>query len=160
MLKPGDRAPEIDLPCALDDRISRFTLRSVRSDFVVVFFYPRDFSFVCPTEVAGFNRSLPDFAREGASIAGISVDDAETHRRWARELGGIRYPLLADERAALRATFILDRERRIAYALASPFNVGRSVAETLRVVQALRSGRLCPADWKPGADFGPADRKY
>jgi alkyl hydroperoxide reductase subunit AhpC len=175
MLGPGDRAPEIDLPCVTDDKVGRFRLANVQSELVVVFFYPRDFSFICPTEVTGFNDSLASFASENTTVAGVSVDDVESHRRWAAELGGIHYPLLADaggklarafgafdeaEGVALRATFVLDRERAIAYALASPMNVGRSVVETLRVVQALRTGRLCPADWKPGSVFGPANRRY
>lgn len=175
MLKPGDLAPPFDLSCALDDRLTHLSLASIRSEIVVVFFYPRDFSFICPTEVVGFHKALAAFDAERTSIVGISVDDAETHRRWARELGGIGYPLLADEggkvarafgilddqqNVALRATFILDAKRTILYAVASPANVGRSVSETLRVVRALHSGRLCPADWEPGHDFGPADAKY
>lgn len=175
MLKPGDPAPPFDLPCALDDQLTHLSLASIRSEIVVLFFYPRDFSFICPTEVIGFHKALADFKAEQTSIVGISVDDAETHRQWARELGGIGYPLLADEggrvaqafgilddkeNIALRASFILDAGRTILYAVASPTNVGRSVSETLRVVRALRSGKLCPADWEPGSDFGPTDAKY
>jgi peroxiredoxin (alkyl hydroperoxide reductase subunit C) len=174
MLKPGDAAPPFDLPCALDDKLGRVSLASFRSEMVVLFFYPRDFSFICPTEVIGFHKALAAFEAENTSIAGISIDDAETHRRWARELGGLGYPLLADaggkvarafgildeaENVALRATFILDRKRVIRYAVASPVNVGRSVGETLRVVRALRSGKLCPADWEPGAATEPAEVK-
>jgi peroxiredoxin 2/4 len=175
MLKPGDPAPRFDLPCALDDKLTRLTLASIRSEMVVLFFYPHDFSFICPTEVIGFHKAQADFKTEQTSIVGISVDDAETHRRWARELGGVGYPLLADEggkvarafgildeneNVALRASFILDPKRTIVYAVASPINVGRSVSETLRVVRALRSGKQCPADWEPGSDFGPTDAKY
>jgi peroxiredoxin 2/4 len=175
MLKPGDPAPPFDLPCALDDKLTRLSLTSIRSEMVVLFFYPRDFSFICPTEVIGFHKAQAAFKAEQTKIVGISVDDAETHRRWARELGGIGYPLLADEggkvarafgilddkeNVALRASFILDAKRTIVYAVASPTNVGRSVSETLRVVRALRSGKLCPADWEPGTDFGPTDAKY
>jgi peroxiredoxin (alkyl hydroperoxide reductase subunit C) len=175
MLKPGDAAPYFDLPCALDDKLSRLSLASITSDLVVLFFYPRDFSFICPTEVIGFHKARAAFAAESTTVVGVSVDDAETHRRWARELGGLAYPLLADEggkvarafgvldeaeNVALRATFIIDRKRIILYAVASPVNVGRSVGETLRVVRALRSGKLCPADWEPGADVEPTDAKY
>ena len=175
MLKPGDPAPPFDLPCAENDRIGRLALAAIKSEMVVVFFYPRDFSFICPTEVVGFHQARESFAADKTLLAGISVDDAESHRRWARELGGIGYPLLADEggrtaraygvldegeQAALRATFILDSKRIVAYAVGSPVNVGRSVSETLRVVRALRSGRLCPADWEPGDQFGPANLKY
>jgi peroxiredoxin (alkyl hydroperoxide reductase subunit C) len=174
MLKPGDAAPGWDLPSALDGRISRLRLDQIRSEMVVLFFYPRDFSFICPTEVAGFHKAQPAFKQEQTSIVGISVDSAELHLRWSHELGGISYPLIADEggklaleygvldereRVAMRATFILDPKRVVAYAVASSINVGRSVSETLRVVRALRSQRLCPADWKPGDEFGPADQK-
>src|SRR5271154_328760 len=95
MLKPGDAAPSFDLPCAIEDRIGRVSLGAIRSEMVVVFFYPHDFSFICPTEVAGFHQQQPAFAAESVSIAGISIDDPETHRRWSKELGGISYPLAA-----------------------------------------------------------------
>jgi peroxiredoxin (alkyl hydroperoxide reductase subunit C) len=175
MLKPGDAAPRWDLPCAFDGRISRLRLDSIRSEMVVLFCYPRDFSFICPTEVAGFHSAQPAFRQEQTSIVGVSVDDAELHLRWSQELGGINYPLIADEggnltrqygvldereKVAMRATFILDAQRIVVYAVASSINVGRSVSETLRVVRALRSGRLCPADWQPGDEFGPADQKW
>jgi len=175
MLKPGDIAPPFDLPCAHGDRVERLRLAALDAEMVVLFFYPHDFSFICPTEVVGFHKAREAFAAEHTSIVAVSVDDAETHRRWARELGGVGYPLLADtdgalaraygvfdetERIALRATFILDAKRAIAYCVASPVNVGRSVSETLRVVRALRCGRLCPADWQPGDEPGPAGEKY
>jgi peroxiredoxin 2/4 len=175
MLKPGDPAPNFDLPCAIGERIDRISLTKLDSEIVVLFFYPHDFSFICPTEVTGFQNALDDFRRENAALIGASVDDAESHCRWARELGGIGYPLAADQggkvaRAygvfderdgvALRATFVIDRSRTVKFAVACPLNVGRSVAETLRLVCAIRTGQLCPADWTPGVEFGPADRKY
>ena len=176
MLKPGDTAPPFDLSCAVDGRVQRLASGNIDSAMLVLFFYPRDFSFICPTEVAGFNRMRDEFKAEETSIVAVSVDDVETHRRWAIELGGIGFPLLADEGGALarafgvfdeaggtalRATFILDRKRTILYCVASPVNVGRSVAETLRVVRALRSGRLCPAEWQPGDPSGaPDSAKY
>lgn len=175
MLKPGDQAPDFDLPCAIGGAIRRVKLGALRTEMAVVFFYPRDFSFVCPTEVAGFHQQREAFAAAAAGIIGIGVDNAESHRRWAEELGGIGYPLAADDggivarlygildekdQTAMRATFILDRARTIVYTVASHVNVGRSVSETLRVVQALRSGHLCPADWHPGDSVGPPDAKY
>jgi peroxiredoxin (alkyl hydroperoxide reductase subunit C) len=141
----------------------------LRSEMAVLFFYPHDFSFICPTEVRGFNKAQPAFKAEHTSIVGVSIDDVETHLKWAVELGGLSYPLLADqngriareygvfdesEKAAMRATFILDSSRKIVYSVASAINVGRSVSETLRVVRALRCGRLCPADWQPGDSSG------
>jgi peroxiredoxin 2/4 len=175
MLKPGDIAPQFDLPCALGDRISRCALKDLRTELVLLFFYPRDFSFICPTEVVGFNKALKLFQDEDATVLGASVDSADSHLRWARELGGIGYPLLSDEggtvaraygicddkeKVAMRATFVLDRERKVAYSVACPINIGRSVSETLRIVRAIRTGRLCPAEWNPGDAFGPSDLQY
>jgi peroxiredoxin 2/4 len=175
MLKPGDPAPPFDLPCCEDDRLTRLSLAAIKPEMVVLFFYPRDFSFICPTEIVGFSRQREAFDAEQAQLIGISTDSAESHRRWAREIGAIAYPLLADEggavasaygvfdpaeKTALRATFILNRDRIVVYSVASSVNVGRSVSETLRVLCALRSGRLCPADWHPGDEFGPAGQKF
>ena len=175
MLKPGDPAPTFDLPCTIDGRIARSSLAKIDSELVLIFFYPRDFSFICPTEVTGFNRALKEFIAEQTSVLGASTDDAESHLRWATELGGISYPLLADgdgslarsygvfdekENAALRATFILDRKRTVVFSSSCPFNVGRSISETLRIARALRTGQLCPADWTPGAETGPIERKF
>jgi peroxiredoxin (alkyl hydroperoxide reductase subunit C) len=170
MLKPGDTAPPFDLPSAAGDRIGRLRLSQIESEMVVLFFYPHDFSFICPTEVVGFHKSRDAFAAECTSIVAVSIDGPQTHLRWARELGGIGYPLLSDEDGALaraygvfdesackamRATFVLDSKRTIVYCVACPVNVGRSVGETLRVVRALRSGRMCPADWQPDGNPAP-----
>lgn len=175
MLRPGDSAPPFDLPAATGDRIGRVTLSKLDDELIVLFFYPRDFSFICPTEVTGFNQSLSLFRAEKTAVIGASVDDAESHRRWSRELGGLELPLVADEggqlaraygvfdeqeNVAMRATFIIEQARKIAFSQACPINVGRSVGEILRIVQALRTNRLCPADWTPGGGFGPADRKF
>jgi peroxiredoxin (alkyl hydroperoxide reductase subunit C) len=131
---------------------------------VVLFFYPADFTFVCPTEIRGFHARRAEFARADCQILAVSVDDIESHRAWATELG-VGYPLLSDparvaarayevlneaEDRAFRATFVVGPEGRVGYFVVSPMNVGRSVEETLRVVQALQTGRLCPADWQAG----------
>ncbi len=175
MLKPGDPAPAFDLESALNGRVARCSLGKISSDLVLIFFYPRDFSFICPTEVTGFNKALKEFTAEETTIVGVSIDDVDSHLRWARELGGIGYPLLADpdgklalaygvfddqQKVALRATFILDRKRKIVFAASCPLNVGRSVIETLRIVRALRTGQLCPADWTPGGKLGLASREF
>ncbi len=167
MLRPGEIVPDFELPAAAAGRTEQVSLARPAADLVVLFFYPKDFSFICPTEVKGFQQHLADFTREKTRIIGASCDSIQTHLEWIRELGGIDYPLIADEggqlaasygvfdpaeRTALRATFILSPKREVLYAVASNANVGRSVAETLRVVQALRSGRMCPADWKPGVE--------
>ncbi len=175
MLKPGDPAPPFDLDCAQNGRGGRSSLAKISSDLVLIFFYPRDFSFICPTEVTGFNKALKEFTAEETTIVGVSIDDVDSHLRWARDLGGIDYPLLADpdgnlaraygvfddqQKVALRATFILDGKRKVVFAASCPLNVGRSVIETLRIVRALRTGQLCPADWTPGVEVGPANREF
>jgi peroxiredoxin 2/4 len=167
MLKPGDVAPDFDLPAAVAGKRQQVSLARQRSELIVLFFYPKDFSFVCPTEVKGFQAMRAEFAAQNGAIMGVSCDSVDSHLEWARELGGIDYPLVADEGGklarsydafdqregvALRATFILNRRREVLYSVASQANIGRSVTETLRVVTALRSGRMCPADWKPGVE--------
>jgi peroxiredoxin (alkyl hydroperoxide reductase subunit C) len=142
---------------------------------LVLFFYPADFTFICPTEVTGFNKMAKEFSSENAAILGASVDSIDSHRAWAEELGGLEYPLLSDEdktlsRAygvlnekegvSLRATFIINPAGVISYQVASHVNVGRSVEETLRVLKALRTERLCPSDWKPDEPTGDLGLKY
>src|SRR5258708_39561975 len=175
MLGPGDTAPDFDLPCVTGGRVSSLRFKDVRSQLIILFFYPRDFSFICPTEVDGFNQSLKEFETAQCCVLGVSGDSVETHLKWAEELGGINYPLLSDvegvvaqaygvfdkgEMVPLRATFVIGQDRKIVHALACPLDVGRSVGDTLPVVQAGRTGRLCPAHWTPGLQFGPAGLNF
>jgi alkyl hydroperoxide reductase subunit AhpC len=175
MLTIADTAPEFSLPGVYRGATRAYSLREQRGRWLVLFFYPADFSFVCPTEVSGFSERAEEFRREGAEIYGVSVDPAESHREWAEELGGVNYPLLADadkavsrayhvlhpkDQVAIRATFVIDPEGCIQYSAACNMNVGRSVEETLRVLQALKTGRLCPADWAPGEPTADAGRGY
>jgi alkyl hydroperoxide reductase subunit AhpC len=158
-------APAFALEGVQDGKTRTFALEEFRGRWVVLFFYPADFTFVCPTEIRGFHARDREFAAAGAQILGISVDDVASHRAWADELGGVAFPLLSDpsratcraygvlneaDGRAFRATIVVSPEGRIAYTLVSPMNVGRSVDETLRVLLALQTGRLCPAGWRPG----------
>jgi alkyl hydroperoxide reductase subunit AhpC len=173
MIPIGESVPDFSLPGVQGERDARWRLSDARGRWVVLFFYPADFTFVCPTEVVGFHRHLNAFRKLGVDVLGVSVDSTDSHRAWAKELGGIDYPLLADaDRAvsaafgvldrqagvARRVTFVIDPAGVVAYVVASHHNVGRSVEETLRVVAALQTGRLCPAEWQPGeptSDLGP-----
>jgi peroxiredoxin len=92
MLKPGDPIPPFDLPALLDGRSGRPTLAGIRSELVVLFFYPRDFSFICLIEVSGFGKALSSLAAEKTSVLRVRVDEVESHRRWAAELGGAASP--------------------------------------------------------------------
>src|SRR5260370_9306061 len=105
MLKPGDPAPTFDLPCAIDGRIARSSLAKINSELVLIFFYPRDFSFICPTEVTGFNRAINDFIAEQPFVLGASVDDVDSHLRCATALAGISLPLLPYDAGTLAQSY-------------------------------------------------------
>lgn len=175
MVTLADSAPDFTLPGVHRGEVREYSLGEVRGRWLVLFFYPADFTFICPTEVSGFSRMAGVFAAEGAVIYGVSVDSIDSHRDWAQELGGIAYPLLSDldkgvtrayqalhpqDGVAIRATYIIDPDGVIQYSVASSMNVGRSVEETLRVLRALRTGRLCPADWRPGEATGELLHRY
>lgn len=164
MIRVGAAAPDFSLPGVSGGRVDTFRLKSLKGRWVVLFFYPADFSFVCPTEVKGFDAQYASFRSEEADVWGISVDPPSLHLEWVKEMGGVAYPLLSDEKRevcrlydvldeasgrAQRGTCIISPEGRVEYAIVSSLNVGRSVDETLRVLRALRTGRQCPADWKP-----------
>lgn len=165
MIRVGIPAPDFSLPGVHVGKRVDVRLKDLKGRWVVLFFYPADFSFVCPTEVKGFHAQYEDFRRQEAEVLGVSVDPPSLHLEWVKELGGIAYALLSDEQREVarlydvldpetgrcqRGTYIISPEGRVEYAVLSAYNVGRSVNETLRVLQALRSGRQCPADWHPG----------
>ena len=173
--RTGDNAPDFKAQGFFRGSVSEYSLASCKGKWLVLFFYPADFTFICPTEVTGFSKMAPAFGAENAIILGASVDSIDSHRSWAEELGGLDYPLLSDEsktlseaygvldekeKVALRATFIINPAAVIYYQVVSHVNVGRSVEETLRVLKALRTERLCPSDWQPGEPTGDLGLKY
>jgi peroxiredoxin (alkyl hydroperoxide reductase subunit C) len=152
----------------LDENVS---LDDYKGKWLVFFFYPLDFTFVCPTEITALSDRYEEFAELDTEILGVSTDSKYSHRAWIetpREengIGHINFPLAADtthqvsrdygvlledEGIALRGLFIIDPEGIVRYQVVTDNNIGRSVDETLRVLQALQSGGLCAADWKPG----------
>ena len=139
--------------------------------WTVLFFYPRDFSSLCPTEIHLFNRRIKDFEKANCQLIGCSTDSVNSHKAWMerpRTKGGIdklSYPLLADPSLkissaygvlekdlgqALRGTFIIDDTGILKSLTVNPPYIGRSVDETVRTLQALQSGKVCPAGWRPG----------
>ncbi len=175
MIRIGDKAPNFTLKGIFQGTVADFTIQSFPGKWLILFFYPADFTFICPTEVAGFSKAAHEFRAEDAEILGVSVDSLESHRKWAEELGGVNYPLLSDDQknvsraynvldekdgVCLRATFIINPAGEVSYLVVSHTNVGRSVEETLRVLKALRTERLCPSDWKPGEATGDLTLKY
>ena|SRR2546423_3782197 len=146
-------------------------LEDYRGKWLVFFFYPLDFTFVCPTEILALSDRYEEFVALKADVLGASTDSEYSHFAWIntpREKNGIagtKYPLAADykketsraygvlneaEGRAQRGLFIIDPDGVLRYATITADNIGRSVDETLRVLQALQTGGLCPVDWKPG----------
>jgi alkyl hydroperoxide reductase subunit AhpC len=175
MISVGANAPDFNLKGIHHGRVGDYRLKSYRGQWLVLFFYPADFTFICPTEVVGFSKMASEFRSAQAVILGVSVDPVETHRAWIEELGGVDYPLLSDaekkvsrdydvldeaEGVSVRATFIINPAGVVSYVVVSHRNVGRSVEETLRVLKALRTERLCPSDWKAGEMTGDLGLKY
>ena len=157
-----------------DNTFSELKLSSYRGRYVVLFFYPLDFTFVCPSEIIAFDKALERFKERNAEVIGVSVDSHFTHLAWKntpREKGGIgnvQYPLVADltkeiarsygillnESVALRGLFLIDKEGNIRHALVNDLPLGRNVDEALRVLDALqfteKHGEVCPANWREG----------
>ncbi|MBM3460558.1 MAG: peroxiredoxin [Armatimonadetes bacterium] len=146
-------------------------LSDYRGKWLVLFFYPLDFTFVCPTEITALSDRIEDFRANDAEVLGASTDSVHSHRAWIQRpkneggLGPINFPLgsdvhrtvardygvlVEDQGFANRGLFIIDPEGVLRYSVVHDLNVGRSVDETLRVLQALQAGGLCPANWKPG----------
>jgi alkyl hydroperoxide reductase subunit AhpC len=97
LVRLGDKAPDFSVKGVLHNKVSDYSLSRYHGKWLVLFFYPADFTFICPTEVVGFSKLAKEFAAQGAEILGVSVDSLDSHRAWAEELGGIDYPLLSDE---------------------------------------------------------------
>jgi peroxiredoxin 2/4 len=139
--------------------------KDYRGSWLVLFFYPLDFTFVCPTEITGFSKRNSEFDALGAKVLGGSTDSVHSHKAWLKDLGDLSYPLFSDmnrsmardfgvliddQGIALRGTFIIDPEGILRYALYHDLGIGRSVDETLRVLKALKTGELCPVEWNQG----------
>ncbi len=150
------------------EEFKKLSSSNFEGKWVVLFFYPRDFTFVCPTELKAFGDAHDKFKEANAELVACSTDSEWSHKVWfERDLGSVTYPVLADTTQdiawdygvlvedsgeALRGTFIVDPEGVLRYSLVSDMNVGRSVEETLRVLEALQNGGLCPIGWKKGED--------
>ncbi len=167
LARVGEPAPQFTLDAVEVDKFTQVSLADYRGKWVVLFFYPLDFTFVCPTEIKGFNKELASFKKLNAVVLGASVDSKYSHLAWLKsgDLGKLQYPLLSDlkkevareygilderEGVALRGLFIIDPEGILQYELVHNLSVGRSVTETLRVLAALQTGELCPLGWQPG----------
>src|SRR4051812_7351746 len=176
MLTVGDKFPAFKLEATVaidkkkDDNFKTISLNDSKGKWRVFFFWPLDFTFVCPTEIAEFSKQAGQFKDRGAILYGASCDSKFTHLAWRNnhaDLKGLQFPMLADFKkelsselgilhegagAPLRATFIVDPEDTIRWVDCCDLSVGRSVKEVIRVLDALQTGELCPCGWEKGQD--------
>ncbi|MCW5824762.1 MAG: peroxiredoxin [Cyanobacteria bacterium TGS_CYA1] len=173
MLQVGKKAPPFEMPSTKDMKSLKenVSLADYRGKWLIMFFYPLDFTFVCPTEIKAFSDKIEEFKKAGADVLAVSTDSVYSHRAWIKTpeaqggLGDLKYVLasditkdvsrdygvlMEDKGIALRGLFIIDPDGYLQYQVVHSLNIGRSVEETLRVLEALKTGGLCAADWKPG----------
>lgn len=159
-----------------DNTFGEITLSGYRGKYVVLFFYPLDFTFVCPSEILAFNKRLSEFKTKNCEVIGVSVDSKFTHLAWKNTplenggIGDIQYPLVQDlnksiaksygilfnESVALRGLFLIDPHGKVRHAVINDLPFGRNVSEALRMVDAVQfyeaHGEVCPANWQEGEE--------
>ena len=157
-----------------DNSFAELKLSSYRGKHVILFFYPLDFTFVCPSEIIAFDKAVASFKKKNAEVIGVSVDSHFTHLAWKNTppaeggIGKVSYPLVADlnksisrdygilhdDSVALRGLFLIDKKGIIRHAVINDLSLGRSVDEALRMLDALqfteKHGEVCPANWREG----------
>lgn len=174
----GQEAPDFKAVAVMPDNNFKddFKLSDYRGKYVVLYFYPLDFTFVCPTEILEFNRKLAKFKAKGVEVIGVSIDSQFSHWAWKNTpveqggIGDIQYPLVADISktisrdygvllpggVALRGTFLIDKAGVVQHATINNLGLGRNIDETLRMVDALQHlekyGEVCPAGWIEGEE--------
>jgi peroxiredoxin 2/4 len=176
-LRVGQAAPDFTATAVVDQEFKTIKLSDYRGKYVVLFFYPLDFTFVCPTEITAFSDRYAEFSAVNTEVLGVSVDSEFSHLAWIQTdrksggIGDINYPLVADLKktiseaynvldpeagVALRGLFIIDKDGIVQHSTINNLSVGRSVDETLRTLQAFQytqshPDEVCPAGWTPGA---------
>ena len=172
----GKQAPDFTAVAVQKDKvIDSFKLSSLKGKHVVLFFYPLDFTFVCPTELHAFSDKLEEFQKRGVEVVGVSVDSHYSHLAWLRTpkakggIEGVNYPIVSDlnksisanydvlvegKGIAYRGLFLIDKQGIVRHQLVNDLPLGRSVEEALRMVDALQyfevNGEVCPANWRKG----------
>ena len=174
MLGIGEKFPDFNLKGVVSNdvktAIKDFTSGSFANKWQVVFFWPKDFTFVCPTEIAAFGKLEKEFRDRDAQVLGVSTDSEFVHLAWRqshKDLNSLPFPMLSDIKRELsgalgiidknagvaqRATYIVDPEGIIRFVMLTDLNVGRNSAEVLRVLDALQSDELCPCNWRKGEE--------
>ena len=175
MVLVGRQAPDFKAEAVVNGEFKEVSLSDYKGKYVVLFFYPLDFTFVCPTELHAFSERLEDFKSRGVEVIGVSVDSKFSHLAWINTpktkggIEGVQYPLVSDlgksisadydvlvEGAgiAYRGLFLIDKDGMVRHQVVNDLPLGRSVDEALRMVDALQffetNGEVCPANWKKG----------
>ncbi len=160
----GKKAPEFELEGVLNNEVRNFKLSEFNGGWTVVLFYPRSFTGVCESEIKGFAQEFEKFKKKGAHIIAISTDSPFVHKAWiAKDIPNMKFPILADvthqvsstygvladNGAALRATFIINPEGIVVHESVNFFQVGRSTEEAYRLLCAFQTGEFCEMNWKP-----------
>ena len=165
-LKVGTQAPDFRAQAYIAGEMKEVGLKDYHGKWVCLFFYPLDFTFVCPTEIKAFGDAESKFKEIGCQVLACSTDSTHSHKAWfERDLPTVKFPVLADtahrvsrdygvlieeQGIALRGTFLIDPKGVLQFASVNALGVGRSVDEVLRTLSALQTGELCPVGWKPG----------
>jgi alkyl hydroperoxide reductase subunit AhpC len=174
MLGVGHKLPTFNMKATVStdikDAFKDVTNETYKGKWLVLFFWPKDFTFVCPTEIAEFGKLNKEFSSRDAQVLGASVDSEFVHLAWRqnhKDLTGLPFPMLADVKRELsnslgildpaegvsqRATYIIDPEGIIRFVMVTDLNVGRNVKEVLRVLDALQTDELCPCNWEKGKE--------
>lgn len=175
MVNINDNAPDFTEDAYVDNEIKKISLSDYRGKWVILFFYPADFTFVCPTELAELSNNYDKFKKLGAEIISVSTDTAFAHKAWhdnSKTINNIQFPMLADparrvtrkywtliedEGVSLRATYLIDPNGIIKAFEFHDNSIGRSTDELIRKLQAAKfvaehSGQVCPMNWKPGSE--------
>ncbi len=169
MIGVGEKFPEFEVPALVGTDVSKTVkLSDYKGKWLFVYFYPLDFTFVCPTEIKAFSDAVPEFEDRDCVVLGGSCDSVFSHLGWVQaksELKGLKHPLIADYKKELsnalgildkslgatkRASFIVDPDGVVRFVYVTDLKVGRSPAEVLRVLDALQTDELCPCNWKKG----------
>ncbi len=173
MVKIGEKIPDFSVEAFHQEKIKKFKLSDFKGKWLVLIFYPADFTFICPTELQEAAEYYPEFKKLGAEILSVSADTAFVHKAWhdtSPSIKKVKFPMVADptgklcrefgtyldqEGISLRATFIIDPDGAVKAFEIHDNSIGRSTAEILRKIQAAKfvrehKGQVCPASWKPG----------
>jgi len=166
-IRVGDKITDFQAEAYFPDgKIKPLKLSDYKGKWIVVFFYPLDFTFVCPTEIQSFNKSYENFKKAGAEVIGVSTDSSFSHKAWTEgALGKVAFPLIGDTNhtisrlfgvlvedkgIALRGTFIINPDGKVVSAVVNDLSVGRNTDETFRCLKAFQTGELTGCGWQPG----------